>query len=213
MGHFLATTAFRGVTVDEVAGAIAEHLASHDVKHQVLDGSGPPNEETDALIFAPRDSWVVVLWPTYFNVHDFPLVTGIGKARGWLISTVHVYDGDYWEHLAVHGAERLHSFCSFPTYWEDEASEAERLASFDPDPQRLSTALNVPASVLQPYLVDAGSVDEGAKAHPEDEFALADIWVFTDFWRRLGITYPDPPTNPAAVVRMSKWFGKRLPNG
>jgi hypothetical protein len=37
--------------------------------------------------------------------------------------------------------------------------------------------------------------------------------VFTDFWRRVGIIYPDTPENPAMVVRMSKWFGKRLPTG
>ena len=213
MGHFLATTAFRSDSVDEIKRAITEHFAAHGVKYQELDGSSSLDEATDALIFAPLNSWVVVLWPSYFSAHDFPLVASVGRARGWLISTMHTYDDDYWEHLAVRGSERLHSFCSRPSYWAGEAAELARVASFNPDPQRLSVALDVPSAALEPYLVDASSVSEGMKAHPDDRFELGDFWVFTDFWLRLGITYPDPPTNPAAVVRLSKWFSKRLPAG
>lgn len=32
------------------------------------------------------------------------------------------------------------------------------------------------------------------KVWPDDEYPLWDVWVFTDLWRRLGITYPEPQT-------------------
>jgi hypothetical protein len=213
MGLFLATTAFRSNSVDDVVSAITEYLASHDVKFQMKEESWPLSEAIDAMVFAPQNGWVVVLWPNYFNVHDFPMLTSIGNARGWLISGVHVYDGDYWEHLAVRGPERLHEFSSRPTYWSDVPEELERAAGFDTDPARISAALGIPGDALQPYLVDAANVSDTTKAHAEDRFELANIWVFTDFWKRLGITYPDPPNNPTTVVRLSKWFAKRLPSG
>ena len=213
MGLFLATTAFRSNSVDETVKAISDYLASHDVKHQMKEEAWPLSEQTDAMVFAPQNSWVVVLWPNYFNIHDFPMVASIGSARDWLISGVHVYDGDYWEHLAVRGPNRLHEFSSRPTYWSDVPEELERAANFDTDPARLGAALEAPGNTLQPYLVDAATVAETAKAHADDQFELANIWVFTDFWRRMGITYPDPPDNAAAVIRLSKWFAKRLPSG
>jgi len=214
MGYFLATTAFRSNSVPETAQAISEYLLLHGVQHDILSSPQTRDNSTDALVFAPQNQWVVVLWPNYFNLHDFPLAAAVGKTRPWLISTIHVYDSDYWEHFAVQGTEELHSFCSRPGFWAEEPLELERVAKFRPDPQRFAAAVNVPGSLLQPYLVDADALsDEGAKAHSEDQFPLDDFWVFTDFWRRAGIVYPDPPGNPASVLRLSKDFGKRLPNG
>ena len=214
MGHFLTVTAFRSDSVPETARAISEFLLAHEVKHDVLASVPSVNDETDALLFAAPNQWVIVLWPGGFNVHDFPLASEIGRSRPWLISTVHVYDGDFWEHLAVQGPEQLHSYCSSPGYWGDVPSELERLAGFQPDPGRFEAAANASSGVLRPYLVDAQSLTgDDAKAHADDEFTLDNFWVFTDFWRRVGIIYPDTPENPAMVVRMSKWFGKRLPTG
>lgn len=213
MGLFLATTAFRSNSVEDTVAAISDYLASHEVKHQMKEEAWPLSEATDAMVFAPRNQWVVVLWPNYFNIHDFPMLTTIGNARGWLISGVHVYDGDYWEHLAVRGPERLHEFSSRPTYWSDVPEELERAARFDNNPARLSAALEMPGNALQPYMVDAAGIPDTAKAHADDQFELANIWVFIDFWKRMGIIYPDPPNNPTAVVRLSKGFAKRLPSG
>ena len=211
MGLFLAATAVRSDSVSAIAQAISKYMQSHDVKHEVLPGPTPLNDATDAQIFAPIKSWTVVLWPNYFNIHDFPAAKAIATAGSWLISAVHVYDGDYWEHLAVSGTDELHEFCSRPTYWKDEPSELERVSSFNSAPERLAQASGVPAAALTPYLVDADGIAEDARAAADDQFPLSDIWAFTHFWRRLGITYPDPPENPAAVVRLSKWFAKRLP--
>ena len=213
MGHFLAVTAIRTEDVSSVSQAISQLMQSFEVKHELLDGSTAAQDETDALIFTPINGWTVVLWPNYFNVHDFPLVKKLSHNHDWLISAVHVYDGDYWEHLAVQASSELHSFCSRPSYWSDEPSELERVAAFSPSPEILSSAIGISTSAISPYLVDVdGLTDDSVKAHNDDEFEIADFWVFTDFWRHLGITYPDPPSNPARVVRLSKWFSKRLPS-
>ena len=179
MGLFLAVAAVRSESTSEIVQAISQCMQSYDVKHEVLPGSTPLNDATDAQVFAPVNGWTVVLWPNYFNIHDFPVAKSIASAQPWLISAVHVYDGDYWEHLAVIGATELHSYCSRPTYWQDEPAELERVANFNPAPERLADAANVPLASLAPYLVDAD--------------------------------YPDPPENPASIVRLSKWFAKRLP--
>ncbi len=60
--------------MDETAKAISDYLASHDVKHQMKEEAWPLSEETDAMVFAPQNSRVVVLWPNYFNIHDFPMI-------------------------------------------------------------------------------------------------------------------------------------------
>jgi hypothetical protein len=214
MGYFLAATAFHSESVPEIVQAITEQMRSHDVTHEVLPGSSAFDEATDAQVFPPQNGWCVVLWPTYFNIHDFPLAKALAMARPWLISTVHVYDDHYWEHLAVQGSNELQSFCSCPTYWEDQPSELERVAKFKPSANQIAAAAGVSATTLEPYLVDTDKLsDQAVKAYAEDQHPLSDIWVFTDFWRRLGIVYPDPQENPAAIVRLSKWFAKRLPTG
>ena len=214
MGHFLAVTAIRSESTQEVTRAVCDYLKSHAVDYELVPATTPLSEDRDAQLLAPSSGWSVVVWPTYFNVHDFALAKSLASREGWLISTVHVYDGDYWEHLALQGSTELHAYCSRPNYWADEPTELARVSAFDSSPNRLASAIGVPASALAPYLVDvdALSPNEG-KAQPSDRFALDDFWVFTDFWRQLGIAYPDLTVTAASVViRLSRWFGKRLPS-
>ena len=192
-----------------------EYMQSREVTYEVVSGSSPPQQDRDAQLFSSAGGWIVILWPDYFNVHDFAVARSLASTEGWLICTVHVYDGDYWEHLAVQGTGELHSYCSRPSYWQNEAAEAEleRVSRFNPSPDRLAAAIGIPASTLTPYMVDVDTLaSDSTKAHPDDQFALGDFWVFTDFWNRLGIQYPDPPNNPASIVRLYKWFAKRLPS-
>jgi hypothetical protein len=154
-----------------------------------------------------------VLWPRYFNIHDFPLARAVASARSWLVSTVHVYDGDYWEHLCCSGGAELHAFGSRPRYWQDDApADYQRMMAYATEPSRLAAALGVSPQVIQPYLVDVDALsDPEAKALPDDEATLGDIWVFVDFWRRLGIVFPTPPQNRAAVLRVGLNVAKKLP--
>jgi len=47
--------------------------------------------------------------------------------------------------------------------------------------------------------------------HLDDQFPLGDYWVFVDFWKRLGIMYPDM-REPVTRVRLNRFYNKRLPN-
>ena len=213
MGYFLAVTGFRTESVADVARVITEHMKSHGVPCESVPVASPPNHERDAQIYAPVTGWTIVLWPEYFNIHDFPLVRTLAAAQGWLASTVHVYDDEYWEHLCCSGDTELHAFCSRPRFWEQESpDDFQRMSAYDTESSRLASALGISPQVIQPYIVDVDSLaNPEAKAHPDDQFALGDFWVFTDFWRRLGIAYPTPPQNLAAVLRLGLNVAKKLP--
>ena len=213
MGHFLAVTGFKTESIADVTSAITDYLGSHRVAAQSLPLGSRFNDGRDAEIYAPVNGWAVVLWPQYFNLHDFPLVRSVASVRGWLISTIHVYDSDYWEHLSCSGNTELHAFCSRPHYWQDDAPEdSERMMAYDSNPSRLAAAAGVSTQGILPYLVDVDALpDPEAKAHTDDQFALGDFWVFVDFWRHLGITYPTPPQGLAGGLRLGQDFGKKLP--
>jgi hypothetical protein len=215
MGHFLAVTGFRTDSVADVARVITEHMKSHGVLCESVPVASPPNHQRDAQIYASVAGWTVVLWPEYFNIHDFPLVRALAAAQGWLASTVHVYDDEYWEHLSCSGGTELHAFSSRPRFWEHESpDDFQRTAAYDTEPSRLASAVGVSTQVIQPYIVDVDSLtNPEAKAHPDDLFALGDFWVFTDFWQHLGISYPTPPQNLTAVLRLGLNVRKKLPTG
>jgi len=213
MGNFLAVSAFRFQPVGFVSQTIVEYANRYSVSVQVQPSIHMLDGRTDAQVYEPAGDWTVVLWPEYFNIHDFPLARAIAAAKGWMVSTVHVYDGDYWEHLCCSGPSELHVFNSWPAYWKDDAGEDfDRIQKYDSTPSRLAQSLGLAPSSIQPYLVDVQSVaDLDAKAFPDDEFTLANFWVFTDFWRHLGIQYPDPPQRLAATLRIGEDFMDKLP--
>jgi hypothetical protein len=215
MGHFLAVTAFRIDSVADVARAITEDVASCSVSCESIPVASPVDLSRDAQIHAPVDGWTVVLWPEYFNLYDFTLVRRLAIARPWLVSTVHVYDDEYWEHLSCSRGVELHAFSSRPRFWERESpDDFRRMNAYDAEPSRLASALQILPQSIRPYLVDVDALTApGVKAHPDDEFALDDFWVFTDFWRRLSITYPTPGQNSAAVLRLGRKFKTKLPVG
>ena len=87
------------------------------------------------------------------------------------------------------------------------------MATLEPSPGPLCAELGVPERQVSRYLVDVEALsDVHARAYDADEFELGDFWVFTDFWRALGITYPDPPSGSEFVVRLSRRFSRRLPS-
>jgi hypothetical protein len=215
MGYFLAVSAFKTELVADVARVITDHMKAHDVPCESVPVASPPNDQRDAQIYAPVAGWTVVLWPEYFNIHDFPLVRSLAASQDWLISTIHVYDDEYWEHLCCSGTRELHAFCSRPRFWEEESpDEFQHMSAYNTEPSRLASAAGTSPQVIQSYLVDVDSLPSPeAKAYSDDEFAIGDFWVFVDFWRRLGITYPIPPQNLAAVLRLGLNVRKKLPVG
>jgi hypothetical protein len=49
------------------------------------------------------------------------------------------------------------------------------------------------------------------KVASDDEFDIDNFWVFTDFWTRLGILYPDDMSQWQKRIRLHRKFNERLP--
>ena len=146
MGNFLAVTAFKVDSVPHVSSAITNFMASHGVQCQLLPASSPADERQDVQLYAPLGGWTVALWPAYFSMHDFPLARALASADNWLLSTVHVYDDEYWEHLSCSGITELHAFCSRPHFWENESPEDfQRIVGFDKKTRTLGLRARYPA--------------------------------------------------------------------
>lgn len=218
MGHFLAVSAFQTNAPDFVQRGIVEYCRLHAVVCEPRVPEPASDERRDACMYTPENGWTRVMWPAFFNIYDFELCRALASKLGLLASTVHVYDDDYWEHLFVRGSEEIHKFWSWPTYFADDPTEAEALrAEWRGDPEALAALLAIPRERIAGYMVHLPLEAEPApatnrswlqrlfggrstvppatasrKAYTTDQFAIDDFWVFTDFWRQLGIIYPDP---------------------
>jgi hypothetical protein len=209
MGLFLAASAFRRAEAQDVAQACRDYFLSHGVDVETSPPGAPVDDLSDLEVYEQKGDWTVVLWPQGFGVNVGAAARAIAGAKDWLVSTVRVYDGDYWEHLAHVGDEEIHSHCSRPNYWDDESD----VSDWDSDPEDLAEAAGVPADSLRPYLIDVDKLESAeAKAFPDDRHELADVLVFSDFWRRLGVSFPEPDDKPAKVLRvLTADFLNKLP--
>jgi hypothetical protein len=211
MSLYLATTAVRTGSVEDVTAGISAVLLGHGIQHEVLPEDPESTHARDVFVCAPRNGWVVVRWPDVCAAHDFPMARRLAKQLDALVSTVHVLDDTLWEHLAVLREEVLHAFCSAPELYGDEDRErVEMFESLPHGPGALAQAAGVEPAALRPYLQRGAHPTR--KAHEDDASPLGDCRVFVDFWRRLGVTYVEPPAH-VARVRLASGFDRRLPRG
>jgi hypothetical protein len=187
MGGFMALTALSVADTAAVTSAIGRYASEHGVSVEVL---GPEFVDVPdvATVSPPAGGWTVVAWPTHF--------AGLAGASAWLssdfgtvASTVTFYDGDFWQHIVYrYGVER-DRFTSMPDYFAEDPDEIAGLRrEWAGNAEVLEELFGLPAASVAPYLTEPVR----RLAFPDDEFELDDPWVFVDFWRRLGITYPDP---------------------
>jgi hypothetical protein len=212
VGYFLAVSAFHRRSPDDVQGALTAYAATNGVVVQRVT-AGTPDQHHDVLLFPTSGEWTVVLWPEAFNVHDIPACEVLSRELDTKASAVHVYDSDYWAHSVFASGVRLDRFVSWPSYFADDEQEADRVAAeWQGSPAVLADAFGVDASVLAPYLrrVDVPN-PPSSKAFPDDEFTVDNFWVFTDFWARAGIVYPDDVGAFDRLLRLSPDFGDQLP--
>jgi hypothetical protein len=204
-GGFLAVSAFRDVRPRAVLAAAAQHLRQEGVAAELREKS--TCEALDGRAYSARNGWTVVVWPPYFNVYDVELATAVSRRLGVLAATVHEYDGDYWTHVTIEGGRVLDRFASRPAYFAENPGEAARLRrEWRGDAAAVAAAFGVPAGVIHPYLVEVDERQPDRKVFADDEFELTSIWVFTDFWERLGIRYPDDVDDHEAVLRVEAGF-------
>src|SRR6266568_3669768 len=192
MGSFLAVSAFRDRSIDAVAESVRRFMSPHGVAFEIVSAA-EPDPHADAAAYAPSNGWTVFLWPEHFNLHDIPLCEAVSGDLQTLVSTVHVYDDDYWTHALFDRSALVDRFASMPGYFADDAEQAAMLArAWAGDPNRLGDTLDVAPEMIRPYLVHVDNeAEEWPKAFPDDEFDLENFWVFVDLWRRVGIAYPE----------------------
>jgi hypothetical protein len=211
VGNFLAVTAVRDLSAQAVAQAIAEYARRHGLDASVLNGN-PGVDSQRAGVFAPVNGWTTVLWPPYFNIHDIGAASALSDATQTLVSTMHVYDDEYWVHVLVRAGVVLDRFASRPTYFDPAREDAERLrARFAGDADVTADAVGDEADRLRPYFRHLTDDAAGGRAFPDDEFDLDDTWVIADVWRRMGITYPEPVSAVAITVDLGPGWRSSLP--
>lgn len=185
MGEFIAVTAVRGTDAAFVADTIVRYARDNGIE------ADPTDEHGDDLVAVhpPENGWTVVAWP--MPVVAASLGGWLSRELGAQVSAIDVYDGDYWQHVAFYKGEVRDRFSSVPDHFATDPATAERLRrEWAGDVSVLVDFFDRPRSAIAPYLVRAA--EAAGPAFPGDEFDLDDVWVFVDFWRKLGITYPDP---------------------
>lgn len=230
MGEFLAASAFRTRDAEALCAAVARYFSDNGHLAQRVEPADPQDlSADDTVVHDPVENWTVVTWPRY--LHDGPAVESITAALATTASSIRVYDGDYWVHRLVEHGQTLDRFASMPGYFAEDpgSEETARLATeWAGHPDILAAALGVTAADIAPYFIQApllGDDDDSekpdedwGKAFPDDKHDRSDIWVFTDFWRRIGIPYPQ--MNPAEgaktlthVLRLPPDASLKLPLG
>ncbi|MBI5536673.1 MAG: hypothetical protein HY898_28395 [Deltaproteobacteria bacterium] len=209
MGLFLAASAFRNRSAADVADTIRAYASKFG---SAAEPCGPSDPETpeDVHVYAPAQGWTVVRWPAFFNVHDVPFCLDGSHNLRTLVSTVHIYDGDYWAHFLMENGALLDRFASWPDYFDPELPDAAR-AQWKGNPELIASKAGCDPTAIRPYLVHPDPEDPPpGKAAEDDAFELADVRVFADLWRRMGIRW-DTAAASALRMQLDRKYGTHLP--
>jgi len=220
MGLFLAVTAFKDASPRLVVDHLLALTADYGIEAALVETGSKPKIRTspvfddfvDVLFYQPDPSWTVLLWPQYFHLYDVPVGRELSSRLSTLVSTVHIYDSAYWAHSIFAAGQCLDRFASRP---DRAAGTVDPLAirqKWRGQPGVLAEVLGITPAVIAPYLVHMDLADPGsAKAYEDDRYSLADFWVFTDFWRKLGINYPEVIEDYVLRVELSTDFMHNIP--
>jgi hypothetical protein len=225
MGEFVTVTAFRTDAAAAVVDAVSQFFSSYGWPAGRVEDAGPLTGD-DVAVYSAANGWTVVVWPGYFS--ELVAAEFVSREVGVLASTVRIHDGDYWSHSLLRDGVFLDRFATMPDYFTDDPEQITRLkAKFAGQPSLVAEAVGRPVEQIAPYLVhvvledddddddDDGYVPEPEvrKAFPDDEFDLDSAWVFVDFWRRLGILYPEWGAPHEARLRLAPGWSGKLPAG
>ena len=212
MGHFLTVTAFKSDNTDRIVNSILEYTSEFDVNSRIAESVDEPCDQRHAVVYESVDGWCVVVWPSHFFGFEAPLAQALSATLDTVISTISVYDGDYWSHKFFSSGVQLDNFCSMPTYWCDSDDDTELIISeFRGSPCFVAENLNIDESTIQGYYLPILEDKDYPKVVPGDKFGLDDFWVFTDFWDKLNIQYPANGMSYYKVVDLTRTFSKKLP--
>jgi hypothetical protein len=193
---YMSLTAVRGADAGTVADVIQSFARRHGVDPPL---ERPPTGPDDEICNIDQlGGWTTVCWSRYFTARG-SASERLSRELGTVVSAIDVFEGAGWNHLVFRGGVLLDRFSSYPDYYTDDREEAARLRrDWAGRPEVVADAFGVPVQdiagyLLQPYSSPLfGWAARRDRVHPGDGSVLGDVWVFTDFWRRLGIRYPDP---------------------
>ncbi|MDH5572275.1 MAG: hypothetical protein OEY89_10950 [Gammaproteobacteria bacterium] len=211
MGHFFAITAIKATE----SSLVVENLKSIfqqfqcEVKTVDLDDY---DDSSDALVYQDSSGWIVINWPSYFNIHDQHIAQNLSKKIGTIVSTISVYEGALWTHVLYENGDELHRFCNVPDYFD----EADLVMSDNSETgiKLVAEKLSAAEEKIKGYFTYLKEDEEDMnfkKVHDNDEFEIWDFWVFCDFWKQVGINYPEKNDEAVACLRLCDAFDKKLP--
>jgi hypothetical protein len=182
-------TLFRGVSCSAILRALTELAPA-------LPPLEPPAHYESRQVewridVAASDTIAVVSQPLYSS--GVPALLELcAAAFGCPRLVLDLREGDHWDYKLFVGAEHLHSFSTFPQYWDDDPASAKGLRG---DAAELASVWGVPKETVAPYVRNWGEKRDGSlsrrvvlkgKARPGDQFPYGDMYQFLDFQRALG---------------------------
>ncbi|MEZ5976378.1 MAG: hypothetical protein R3F33_09955 [Planctomycetota bacterium] len=215
MSNFLSCAAVLGRSVSEVAECLIQVFERYRIQVRVLSGPEADPEKHVTIYPAGRKK-TLILWPA-MCLWDMGVVRHLSTDLDAVLSVIQIYDSEHWDHLLFVRGEIADQFRNKPLYWmEDESEEPELLRKWAGNAELLAAHLGAPAGTIAPYLVNAAileeeDAEEPVRAQPDDEFDLLNEWVFVDFWRRIGIDYPEGDQLPAKALALPPGAERRLP--
>lgn len=211
MGEFITTTACKFNDPDVLSEEIVEYCRSYDVPARILNEADDCRSRSDATLFAPKNGWIVIDWPTYFG-QDIPIIQSLSLKHQFLASNVSVHDGDFWWHSLVRNGELLDQYMSYPNYFDDTTSIPQwQMNEFKASGVVVAENTGIDIREIEGYFEPITDDEERDKVHPDDQCTLEDCWVFTDFWRKLGIEYPQGSAPVAATIELTDQCESKLP--
>lgn len=200
MGAFLAVSAFRGVSADDVADEITAWFESHFVVCTDTPRAADLDPGVTVQVFAPHEGWTSVLWPVYFNIHDIAAAEHLSRSMDAVACTVGVYDSDAWQQVVFEAGRPVDRFATDPASLAADSEPLRDVAHrWRGDPSAVAAVLGANEKEIARHY----RRNRGARNY--------DDWAFVDLWTVLGITYPVGEVAVAHTLTLSKGWNKLVP--
>jgi hypothetical protein len=205
MGLFLFASAIRNIASEDIVPAIRVYLKRRGITADVRLYSEWRSSKNNAgfdihniisqpismtSIYPPLNRWTVIIFNNcHFEEKDISKYLSLELQT--LISLVEVLDSEVWYHFLFYNGKQVDQFCSNP--YEYEQKETYEL--FRGNQKKLAFYFEVEEQLIAPYLVFITSENRDdyifKKAFANDTYSIGDEWIFIEFWKRLGIEYPN----------------------
>jgi hypothetical protein len=204
MGLFLFVSAIKNKSPEDIAAKISKYTKRRniiaDVKPFTEWMQADESSKIDihniisqpismASIYQPINRWSVVIYNNCLY-DEKEISKFLSLELQSLVSLIEVFDSELWYHFLFYNGNQVDQFSSYP----EEYEKGEKIQFFKGNLRKIAFYFDVDESYISPYLIhippEMRSEYIFKKAYEDDTYALADEWIFIDFWRHLGIKYP-----------------------